>query len=154
MLIKLIAIGTKMPSWIQIGFQEYAQRLPSGYSLALKEIATPKRAKGSDINQLIISEGHKLLAAATDPIIALDCQGQLWDTPQLAKQLQFWHDSNLNPSFLIGGPDGLSQDCLKKAKHRWSLSPLTFPHSLVRVVVAEQIYRAWSIINHHPYHRV
>jgi 23S rRNA (pseudouridine1915-N3)-methyltransferase len=154
MIITLIAIGTKMPGWVQTGFQEYTKRLPADYAIALKEIAAPKRTKATDINQIIQLEGEKMLAAASEPMIALDCQGQLWDTPKLAKQLQLWRDSNVNPSLLIGGPDGLSQDCLKKAKYRWSLSPLTFPHPLVRVIVAEQIYRAWSIINHHPYHRI
>ena len=153
MLIKLIAIGNKMPSWVNAGFAEYAKRLPTDYQLQLIEIPSQKRTKSSVVDQVLQLEGEKLLAAATTPLIALDRQGKTFSTEQLAKQLQTWHDNSENPSLLIGGPEGLAPSCLKRASTVWSLSALTFPHPLVRIILAEQIYRAWSILSHHPYHR-
>lgn len=153
MQIKLLAIGNKMPAWVNAGFSEYAKRLPSDYQLQLIEIPSQKRNKSSVIEQVLQLEGEKLLAAASSPVIAFDRQGQGVNTEQLAIQLQNWHDNNYNPSFLVGGPEGLSPGCLKRADKVWSLSALTFPHPLVRIILAEQIYRAWSILSHHPYHR-
>ena len=154
MLIKLIAVGTKMPAGVETGFAEYSKRLPSDYQIQLIEIPSQKRTKSSVIEQVLEIEGQKLLSAADSPIIALDRLGETVTTEQLAKYLQNWHDDHLNPSLLIGGPEGLSKSCLKRAYFKWSLSALTFPHPLVRVILAEQIYRAWSILNHHPYHRI
>jgi 23S rRNA (pseudouridine1915-N3)-methyltransferase len=153
MIIKLIAIGNKMPAWVNSGFAEYAKRLPTDYQLQLVEIPSQKRTKSSVVEQVLQQEGEKLLAAATPPLIALDRQGATLTTEQLAKHLQNWHDNSQNPSLLIGGPEGLSPACLKRAEKVWSLSALTFPHPLVRVILAEQIYRAWSILSHHPYYR-
>lgn len=153
MEIKLIAIGTKMPAWVNTGFAEYAKRLPADYRLQLLEIPSQKRTKTSVTTQVLQQEGEKLLAAAQAPIIALDRQGITLSTAQLAKYLQQWHDGSQNPSFLAGGPEGLAPACLQRAAQIWSLSALTFPHPLVRVILAEQIYRAWSILAHHPYHR-
>jgi 23S rRNA (pseudouridine1915-N3)-methyltransferase len=145
LVIKLISlVGHKMPAWVNTGFAEYAKRLPADYQLQLIDIPSRKHPKNS---------GEKLLLAAQPPIIALDRQGQSISTAQLAAYLQQWHDAHQNPSLLVGGPDGLSPDCLKQAEKVWSLSALTFPHPLVRIILAEQIYRAWSIISHHPYHR-
>lgn len=100
-------------------------------------------------------EGEKILAAIKPKslVIALDDQGKQWSTPELACNLQRWRESGQDVSLLIGGADGLAEECLQKAQNIWSLSKLTFPHQLVRVIVAEQIYRAWTIINNHPYHR-
>ncbi len=155
MQINLITIGKRMPSWIEEGFQTYAKRMPHQCSLKLIEIEMQKRHKNSDISQIIEQEGKQLLAATTvkDYLIALDADGKQFDTTQLADQMQAWLNEGSNISLLIGGPDGLSKECLEKAKMIWSLSKLTFPHPLVRVIVAEQIYRAWSILSHHPYHR-
>lgn len=151
--MRLIAIGNKMPAWVNTGFAEYAQRLPSNYQLQLVEVPAQKRTKGRAVDQVLQQEGEKLLAAAQPPMIALDRRGWALNTEELAKQLQNWHDSNQNPSLLIGGPEGLAPMCLKHADKVWSLSALTFPHALVRIILAEQIYRAWSILSHHPYHR-
>lgn len=144
-----------MPNWIQAGFEEYQKRLPREYQLNLIEIAAQQRTKNSNIKNIIADEGKQLLAKApkNNKIIALDISGKQWHTEQLATQLQIWHDESTDISLLVGGPDGLSEECLEVADFKWSLSHLTFPHPLVRVIVAEQLYRAWSIISHHPYHR-
>lgn len=144
-----------MPHWISQGFHEYHQRLVGHVKLELIEIALPHRGKNADIQRLKEEEGHKMLTllAPHTHIIALDERGQLWNTQQLAAQLQHWLNESLNVALLVGGPDGLPQSCLNKAHQQWSLSPLTFPHSFVRVVIAEQLYRAWSMLNNHPYHR-
>ncbi len=155
MEINLIAIGTKMSSWTQSGFEEYQKRMPHEYQLNLIEIAAQQRNKNSNIKNIIANEGKQLLSKVpkNNKIIALEVTGKQWDTEQLAEQLQCYHDDSIGISLLIGGPDGLSEDCLQAADQKWSLSNLTFPHPLVRVIVAEQLYRAWSIISHHPYHR-
>jgi len=155
MKIQLICVGQKMPQWVSQGFQEYSKRLASHLKLELVEIALPHRHKNADIQRLKDEEGEKMLAAITPQtnIVALDEHGQLWNTQQLAFQLQQWMNESSNIALLVGGPDGLSQNCLKRARQKWSLSPLTLPHPLVRVVIAEQLYRAWSLLNNHPYHR-
>lgn len=153
MHVKLIAIGNKMPDWVNTGFNEYAKRLPIDYHLQLIEIPAQKRTKNTVAEQVMVAETEKLLAVATSPIIALDRRGKSIDTEKLAYQLQHWHDQQQSPSLLVGGPEGLSADGLKQADAVWSLSALTFPHPLVRVILAEQIYRAWSILSHRPYHR-
>lgn len=155
MKIKLIAIGTRMGAWITTGFQTYTKRLPNTWQIQLIEIPLTSRHKNSNIPALIQQEGKAMLNAVTanDRVIALDVKGQAWDTHLLAQHLQQWHDNSESLALLIGGPDGLAAACLERAQHRWSLSALTLPHPLVRIIVAEQIYRAWSILNHHPYHR-
>lgn len=129
--------------------------MPKDYHLNLIEIAAIKRPKSANIEQIIILESQKLLASIpkNNLIIALDEHGQEWTTHQLARHLFGWHQDQQDISLLIGGPDGLAPSCLKSATVIWSLSQLTLPHQLVRIIVAEQIYRAWSIINNHPYHR-
>lgn len=155
MKITLIAIGTRMPDWVLTGYQEYASRLPSDYFLKLLEIPAEKRGKGADIERIAQKEGEQMLAAIPkgDTIIALSERGQLWNNRELAHKLSDWHDNAINISLLIGGPEGLSSACLQQADLHWSLSPLTFPHPLVRIILAEQLYRSWSILQNHPYHR-
>lgn len=155
MKIRLLTITHKSPSWIQEGYEEYAKRMPASCALELVEIPAEKRTANSDMKRLIEREGDKMLQAmkATHHVIALDLTGQLWSTEQLAEQLANWHQARCNVDLLIGGPDGLDPRCLQKAKQKWSLSPLTFPHFLVRLILAEQLYRAHSILTHHPYHR-
>ncbi len=155
MIVSLIAVGSKMPSWVQQGYEEYAKRLPREFSLRLQEIPLAKRGKGVDIQAVIRKEGQRMLAAVPDRnrVIALDVGGQAWSTEQLAEQIEMWRMSGHNYSLLVGGPDGLSSQCLDRASQRWSLSALTLPHPLVRILLAEQLYRAWSISQHHPYHR-
>lgn len=144
-----------MPAWISSGFFEYARRIPKDYQLSLIETPSLKRTKSTNIKQIIKEEGLELLAATPKNtlIIALDEHGKEWTTLELTKRLNAWHNEQQDISLLIGGPDGLSPDCLQKAQTIWSLSKLTLPHQLVKIFVAEQIYRAWSIISNHPYHR-
>lgn len=155
MVINLIAVGTRCSPWAERGFQDYQKRLPVECKLNLMTIPLSKRSKNSEISKNIAEEEKKILAAVPkrSRIIALDVQGQMWNTQQLAQSLQQWQLERQDISLLIGGPDGLSVACIKKAERIWSLSPLTLPHALVRIVVAEQLYRAWSLLTHHPYHR-
>ncbi len=155
MHLYLIAIGTSMPSWIQTGFQEYCKRLPADFRLQLLEIPLHKRSKTTNIDNAVHEEGERMLAAIpkNSRAIALEINGNSWSTPQLAEQLKHWQLDNRPVTFLIGGPEGLSPACVKRTEQQWSLSPLTFPHPLVRILVAEQLYRAWSLLQGHPYHR-
>ena len=155
MHIHLIAIGQRMDAWVNQGFQEFAKRMPPECSLQLKEIAAGKRGKNADIPRILQQEGERMLAAipAGARVIALDVEGKQWSTPQLAQQLEHWLPSGQDVALLVGGPEGLAAQCLERAQQRWSLSALTLPHPLVRVVLAEQLYRAWSLHKGHPYHR-
>ena len=155
MKIKLLAVGTKMPAWVTQGYDEYARRMPSDMQLQLQELNLGFRGKGADLKRAIAKEGEQMLAAipAQDHVIALDVLGTPWSTEQLAKQCGDWRMGGRNVTLLVGGPDGLSQTCVARADQRWSLSPLTLPHPLVRVLLAEQIYRAWSLLNNHHYHK-
>lgn len=129
--------------------------MPKDYQLNLKEIPLIKRTKAMTTTQITSIEGQKLLEAIpkNNLVIALDEHGKEWKTFDLTKKLSTWHREQQDISLLIGGPDGLAKTLLNNAPIVWSLSQLTLPHQLVRVIVAEQIYRAWSIISHHPYHR-
>lgn len=144
-----------MPKWVEQGVDEYRKRLPPELKLELKEIALGKRGKGADIRRAISSEGQLMLAAIgeRDRVVALDVKGKPWSTEQLAGNLRDWQLGGDNISLLVGGPDGLADDCLQRADQRWSLSALTLPHPLVRIVLAEQLYRAWTVNSNHPYHR-
>ena len=155
MKIKLLAVGTKMPAWVTQGYDEYDRRMPNDMQLQLQELALGFRGKGADLKRAIAKEGEQMLAAipAQDYVIALDVLGKPWSTEQLAKECGNWRMGGCNVTLLVGGPDGLDPACVARADQRWSLSPLTLPHPLVRVVLAEQIYRAWSLLNNHPYHK-
>lgn len=155
MHLSIIAIGKSMPSWVETGFQEYSKRLPPEFHLKLIEIEAAKRGKNADISRILQEEGDKILAAIpkNNFVVALEREGKEWDTATLAKNIQQWQLESQSVSFLIGGPEGLSPHCLEKADQKWSLSPLTFPHPLVRIILVEQLYRAWSLLKGHPYHR-
>lgn len=155
MKINLLAIGTRLEKWINAGFDTYAQRLPRDFKLELTEIPAIKRIKGLNPDQVMEQESQRLLAAVPKNhlIIALDRTGEEIDTIALSKKLLRWHEESQSIGLLVGGPEGLAPNCLQQADWIWSLSRLTLPHPLVRIVIAEQIYRAWSIITHHPYHR-
>ncbi len=144
-----------MPDWVELGFQEYTKRLPREWQLQLKEINPGKRGKNSDTARIVRDEGERMLQAVPSGahIVTLDIPGKPWTTEQLAKALQRWQDNTQQLALMIGGPEGLAESVRQQARESWSLSPLTFPHPLVRVIVAEQIYRAWSILKSHPYHR-
>jgi 23S rRNA (pseudouridine1915-N3)-methyltransferase len=155
MKIRLLTVSHKAPAWLQEGYLEYAKRLPTSYALELVEIAAEKRTANSDIPRIIEREGEKLLARTlpTHLVIALDVKGKQWSTEDLAKNLETWQQDGRNIDLLVGGADGLSTGCIKRATHLWSLSALTFPHLFVRLILAEQIYRAFTILQQHPYHR-
>ncbi|HSC75365.1 MAG TPA: 23S rRNA (pseudouridine(1915)-N(3))-methyltransferase RlmH [Pseudomonadales bacterium] len=155
MKLTIVAVGTRMPDWVQAGYSEYAKRLPRECALELKEIPLATRGKNADIARAIEKESEAMLAAipAQERVIALDVLGKPQTTDSLANALRHWQMQGGNTSLLIGGPDGLSTECLNRASQRWSLSGLTLPHPLVRIVLAEQLYRAWSLLHNHPYHR-
>ncbi len=155
MRTRIIAVGTKMPAWVETGYQEYAKRLPRDFSVEVVELALGARGKNASVEKAIAKEGEQMLAAipAGDKVIALDVKGKPWSTETLADNLSKWRMDGGNYSLLIGGPDGLAKPCLDRADAKWSLSPLTLPHPLVRIVVIEQLYRAWTILNNHPYHK-
>ncbi|WLS77819.1 23S rRNA (pseudouridine(1915)-N(3))-methyltransferase RlmH [Erwinia pyri] len=155
MKLQLVAVGTKMPDWVQTGFLEYLRRFPKDMPLELAEVPAGKRGKNADIKRILEKEGELMLAATGkgNRIVTLDIPGQPWETPQLATQLERWKQDGRDVSLLIGGPEGLSPACKAAAEQSWSLSSLTLPHPLVRVLVAESLYRAWSITANHPYHR-
>ncbi|WP_338509441.1 23S rRNA (pseudouridine(1915)-N(3))-methyltransferase RlmH [Erwinia aphidicola] len=155
MKLQLVAVGTKMPDWVQTGFMEYLRRFPKDMPFELTEVPAGKRGKNADIKRILEKEGEMMLAATGkgNRIVTLDIPGQQWETPQLASQLERWKQDGRDVSLLIGGPEGLSPACKAAAEQSWSLSALTLPHPLVRVLVAESLYRAWSITANHPYHR-
>lgn len=155
MQIQLIAIGNRMPDWVNDGYREFAKRLPADFHLQLVEIAAGKRGKNADIRRIVQQEGDRMLAAVprSAHVIALAIEGRPWTTPQLASKLDGWRQEGRDIALLVGGPEGLAPECLARAEQTWSLSPLTLPHPLVRVVIAEQVYRAWSLLHNHPYHR-
>lgn len=155
MKIHLLAIGVRMPNWVRAGYREYAERLPRECALNLIEIPAVKRTSNADVARILRDEGERLLAATPKGSrrIALDERGPQWDTAELAEQLANWRQEGREISLWVGGPEGLDPACRTRADSLWSLSRLTLPHPLVRIVLAEQMYRAWSLLHHHPYHR-
>ncbi|ASG66113.1 23S rRNA (pseudouridine(1915)-N(3))-methyltransferase RlmH [Idiomarina piscisalsi] len=155
MQIQLLAVGTKMPTWVKEGFEQYQKRFPNDCKFVLTEIAAQKRTKKADVNRIVQEEGKALIQAIPkgNKVITLEVNGKAWDTPKLAQQLAAWQMDGRDVTLLVGGPEGLSNDCLALAEQRWSLSKLTLPHPMVRLIVAESLYRAWSLNNNHPYHR-
>ena len=155
MRILLVAIGTRMPKWVEEAFSEYANRMPKHCRLELVEIAAKKRGKNADTARILRDEGIALKQAIPQGAlsIALDRRGKHINTEDLAAAMQNWIDENRDVALLVGGPEGIDEACMQQAEQKWSLSMLTFAHPLVRVMVAEQMYRAWSIISNLPYHR-
>jgi len=155
MQIHLVAVGQRMPAWVAQGWETFAKRLPRDCALRLVELPVGRRGRKGDARSALRDEGERMLAALPErvTVIALEVTGHAWSSPQLATQLERWRGSGRDVALLVGGPDGLAPTCLERAEQRWSLSPLTFPHMLVRVLVAEQLYRAWTLLSGHPYHR-
>ena len=149
--LRILAVGTRMPAWVQAGFAEYHKRMPRDFAVQLREIPVSRR-EGA---RAVAEEGEGLLAAlgADEHVVALEVGGEPWSTADLANRLRAWRDEGRRAAFLIGGPDGLADACRARAASQWSLSRLTLPHPLVRIVLMEQIYRAWTILGAHPYHR-
>jgi 23S rRNA (pseudouridine1915-N3)-methyltransferase len=155
MKCRLIAAGTRLPDWVNSGFREYQKRLRSPLTLELHEIPVATRRAGENPQRAVQREGADMLAALgkDDYVVALDIAAKTMNTEQLSTWLAERMRDGRSLAFLIGGPDGLAPPCLERANQSWSLSPLTLPHALVRVVVAEQLYRATSLLAGHPYHR-
>jgi len=155
MHLLVAAVGQRMPNWVNEAWSEYSRRMPPNLDLALREIRLEKRGKNTDTHRLKALESQALYNAmpVRARVIALDVQGRSWSTAKLAANLEAWLGDGRDVGFMIGGPDGISADILQQADERWSLGPLTLPHPLVRVVLAEQLYRAWTITRNHPYHR-
>ncbi|MFW2438313.1 MAG: 23S rRNA (pseudouridine(1915)-N(3))-methyltransferase RlmH [Arenicellales bacterium] len=155
MQIHLIAVGRKMPQWVDQAYDEYARRMPHHCALNLVEINAGKRSRSADVARVNREEGERLLQAIPNGsrVIALERSGREKSTEQLSASMEKWLAGGQDVVLLVGGPEGLSDDCLQRADECWSLSKLTMAHPLVRVVLAEQLYRAWSIIANLPYHR-
>lgn len=155
MRLSVLSVSQRQPDWIEQAWQHYARRLPPPFTLDLVELAPPRRGKNPDLARLRRQEADTLLARLPNDAypVALDGRGLAWTTEVLAERLRHWGSLGQTITFIIGGADGLDSAVLNRAHERWSLGPLTLPHGLVRVVVAEQLYRAWSINHHHPYHR-
>jgi len=153
--ISLIVVGDKMPEWVTRGYQEYEKRIHGRTRLNLVEIPAGKRSKNADIPRIIHAEEQKIRYAIPDQtqVIALDRMGKTWSTVELSKRMQRWIDSGDQIALVVGGPEGLSDEFIRSANETWSLSSLTFAHPLVRVLLAEQLYRCHSILEGSPYHR-
>ena len=155
MKIKLIALGDKMPSWVNYGFREYQSRLKGELTLELKELPLLKRSDARQLKKIREKEDKEILGIIknTPYFICLDERGENYSSLELAQRLKFWTDNFSEITLLIGSPEGISPEIKNQAKELWSLSKLTLPHPIVRIVVAEAIYRAFSINKNHPYHR-
>lgn len=153
MRIKILTISERQPEWVNLAYADYAKRLPAHLSPELVELPLAKRRE--DVARAKIDEAQRLLSAVPKSgyIIAMDEHAQNWSSMQLSEQLARWLQLGQDVAFLIGGPDGLHSDVLSRAAQRWSISRLTFPHGLVRIILVEQLYRAHSILAGHPYHR-
>lgn len=155
MRIRILAIGNKMPDFVKEGCETYLKRLRVYYPLELIEIPAAKRTKSTSTETIIQTESENLFAA-TKPAhrrVVLDVNGEMWSTLHFSNYFKAWLQETNPIDFLIGGPDGLSLSCINQAQTKWSLSPLTLPHPLVRILVLEQIYRVASLMHNHPYHR-
>lgn len=155
MRINFICVGSKMPAWVNSGYEEYAKRLNKDVTVKLVEIAASKRSKASSAEKYKTEEAARIKKVLSKGayVVVLDVNGKQLSTEKLSTQLGRWQHLGKDINLIVGGPDGLGDDIIQMANESWSLSQLTFPHPIVRVVVAEQIYRAWSMNNNHPYHR-
>ncbi len=154
MKLRIISVGHKMPAWVATACAEYAKRMPRELSLEIVEIKPEKRAAGNSTENIQQAEAKRILeAAGNDYLIACDERGQEITTLQLAEKMLNWQNLGRNISFLIGGADGLDTSLKQSANFQWCLSKLTLPHAFVRVLLCEQLYRAHSVIQNHPYHR-
>jgi 23S rRNA (pseudouridine1915-N3)-methyltransferase len=155
MKLLILAVGNKMPSWISEGFNEYTKRMPREATITLVEIKPEARNSGKTAAQIMEAEAQRIRAALPHGAlcIALDEHGATPTTKQLSQQMQDWMRQGCDVAFIIGGADGLHESVKQQAKHLMALSALTLPHGMVRVLLAEQLYRAHSLLHNHPYHR-
>lgn len=151
----LIAVGERAPDWVSNGFSEYQKRLSRWLPLSLHEVSPGLRGKGRDAERAMSEEGARVLAALPKQaqVICLDGRGTAYSSEHLARRLEAWRQGGRDLAFLIGGPEGHAPAVIAAAHESWSLGPLTLPHMLVRLLVAEQVYRAASLLANHPYHR-
>jgi len=155
MKCRLIAIGERAPGWVAQGFAEYRKRLSHWLPLELVEIEPGVRGKGRDPQRAIEEEGRRVLAAVPKGalVVALEVAGRSYSSEQLSQRLEHWRGQGRDLAFLIGGPEGHAPEVLAAAHETWTLGPLTLPHMLARLLVAEQLYRAAAMLANHPYHR-
>jgi 23S rRNA (pseudouridine1915-N3)-methyltransferase len=155
MRLSVIAASSRQPRWVGEGFDEYAKRMRGSCTLELVEVALGRRGAGASLTRALAAEGERMLAKLprNAVAVALDERGEQWSTADLAGRLRTWLTLGRPVAFLVGGPDGLDPACRRRADEQWGVSPLTLPHGLVRIVVAEALYRAWSMLEGHPYHR-
>jgi len=153
--LRIVAVGSRMPRWVQEPFDDYLTRLSAGLKVTLTEIEPGSRTAGRPPDKAIAAEGQRILAAVRpgEYVVALDERGKEMTTRELATWLSARLQDGSDLAFLIGGPDGFAPEVLQRSDFKWSLSRLTFPHALVRVVLAEQLYRAHGVLSNHPYHR-
>jgi 23S rRNA (pseudouridine1915-N3)-methyltransferase len=151
--IRLIAVGDRQPAWVEEAVESYARRLPMQWRFRLQTVTT---AGDKDSRKRAASEGERVLGQVrpAERVVVLDEKGRALSSTAFAAELEGWLADGRDLAFVIGGPDGVSADCLKRADFRWSLSPMTLPHGLARVLAVEQLYRAWTLAQGHPYHRV
>jgi 23S rRNA (pseudouridine1915-N3)-methyltransferase len=156
MNICLVCIGNKMPDWVLAGTDEYRRRLQADVKLSLIEIPVARRAKGVTLDTCLAREGSAMTASLSreDYVISMEVQGKSFSTPDLANRIDYFKGDGRSIKFLIGGPDGLAAECQSRANESWSLSNLTLPHAIARILLLEQLYRGFSILKGHPYHRV
>lgn len=156
MKIHLIAVGNKMPPWVKAGTDEYLKRMPAACSVQVHEIPAQSRGGGNQsVDKIKADEAARIEAKIPRSALRVVCdeRGKSWTTQDLADRMSDWMASGRDVAIIVGGPDGLSDEIRASADALWSLSGLTMPHPLVRVLLAEQLYRAWSLLNNHPYHR-
>ena len=155
MHIRLLAVGERQPAWVDDAFRAYSGRFPPQWKFRLEVIATAKRGKSEHSQRAVESEGEQILGKipAGENVVLLDEKGRQPTSQELAERLSAWQADGRDLCFVIGGPDGVSERCRGRADFVWSLSNLTLPHGLARVLFAEQLYRAWSLLSGHPYHR-
>jgi 23S rRNA (pseudouridine1915-N3)-methyltransferase len=155
MQLVVVAVGVRMPGWVDAAFDDYATRMPSDFRIALREVRPEARTTGKPVDALMRAEAERIREALPKrgPRVVLDERAQGWSSTELATRLERWRADGDDVAFVIGGPDGLDASIKSEAPLQLSLSRMTLPHGLVRVVLAEQLYRAWSITQNHPYHR-
>lgn len=153
--LTLITASNRQPEWVDAGADDYAKRLRGRCTLEIKTVPLARRTATAPVERAMQDEGERLLAqvATGAHVVALLENGKPWSTKELAVKLETWMQRGAPVAFLVGGPDGLGPECIGRANERWSLSNLTLPHGLVRVIAAEALYRAWSLLEKHPYHR-